>query len=169
MSKRCPFCKEEVVLPSGPKESKILIVGDEPKDADYSAGKPFLGPYGDVLREELIRREIDLSQCRKALLWIHKPNKQKECLELSLKVLLREAENREAILLLGAEPAKFFVHKSISEIDGLRVEEDIDLLQAPLIMCAVSPGMVLQKNGVVGDFRFAIEQFANELKKITGE
>ena len=165
MSKLCPKCHQISVPPSGPKESPILIMGEFPGDAELKWGKPFVGFTGKVLKTELARFGLDIKQYRLANLWIHLPRKHddelyEECWNFTLKVALRELQNRKGILLLGSDCAKTFVRKGVMEIAGLRVEDDCDLFKAEVVICSPNPAVVFQPTGVVGELRFALEQFS---------
>lgn len=165
MSKLCPICKHVSVPPSGRKDSPILIMGEFPGDSELEWGRPFVGFTGKILKQELARLGMDIKQYRLANLWIHPQRKRDDemyeaCWNFTLQVALKELQNRKGILLLGSDCAKTFLRKGVMEIAGLRVEDDCDLFKAEVVICSPNPAVVFQPNGVVGELRFALEQFA---------
>ena len=47
------------VAGEGPADARLMLVGEQPGDAEDRAGKPFVGPAGDVLRRALADAGID--------------------------------------------------------------------------------------------------------------
>lgn len=58
---RCPIgCNGTRAVPGeGPSDSKIMMVGEQPGDQEELAGRPFVGPAGQVLDRHLERAEMD--------------------------------------------------------------------------------------------------------------
>src|SRR5205085_5348526 len=51
----CPLWKDatQTVFGEGPKDARIMFVGEQPGDKEDLAGKPFVGPAGQVLDRAL--------------------------------------------------------------------------------------------------------------------
>jgi DNA polymerase len=47
------------VAGEGPREARLMLVGEQPGDAEDRAGKPFVGPAGELLRRALVEAGID--------------------------------------------------------------------------------------------------------------
>lgn len=60
----CPLYKHatQTVLGEGPSTAKIVLVGEQPGDQEDLAGKPFVGPAGQVLNRALDDAGIDRAQ-----------------------------------------------------------------------------------------------------------
>jgi DNA polymerase len=60
---RCPLykCGTQTVFGEGPLDSKILFVGEQPGDQEDLAGRPFVGPAGQLLDRALGEAGIDRS------------------------------------------------------------------------------------------------------------
>ena len=61
--RRCPlYCDAtQGVCGEGPKTAKLMIVGEQPGDQEDLAGRPFVGPAGQVLDQALAEAGIDRS------------------------------------------------------------------------------------------------------------
>jgi len=60
---RCDLYKNatQTVFGDGNQRAKIMLVGEQPGDAEDLAGKPFVGPAGQLLRAALAEARIDLA------------------------------------------------------------------------------------------------------------
>lgn len=62
---RCEGCElyaagaTQVVFGEGPKDARIVLVGEQPGDQEDRQGRPFVGPAGRILAEALDAAEID--------------------------------------------------------------------------------------------------------------
>ncbi len=58
---RCPLHQHatRVVPGEGPRDAAMMLVGEQPGDQEDLAGRPFVGPAGDVLNKALARVGID--------------------------------------------------------------------------------------------------------------
>lgn len=159
----CPICKSTDCVPAGGKQhSKILLIGEFPGEDEVKSGKPFSGATGSVLRTELGKLGADLSQFRITNLWLHKPNHNEDCLKYSVEQVIKEAKNKEAILLIGSDTAKFFCGVKVSQWNGLEVKSNY--LSAPIIMCCVQPATVF--HGTIGELRFALKRFSERINDL---
>jgi DNA polymerase len=61
--KRCPLWKNatQTVFGSGSNTAPIMLVGEQPGDAEDREGEPFVGPAGQLLRRALSDAGIDLA------------------------------------------------------------------------------------------------------------
>jgi len=59
--KRCPLWKRatQTVFGEGPARTRILVVGEQPGDAEDLAGRPFVGPSGRLFDRALAELGID--------------------------------------------------------------------------------------------------------------
>lgn len=59
--RRCPIgaLENSAVMGEGPLTAPLMIVGEQPGDQEDRAGRPFVGPAGQVLDEHLIKAGID--------------------------------------------------------------------------------------------------------------
>ena len=62
--KRCPLWKPatQTVFGEGPDDARILVVGEQPGDQEDLAGRPFVGPAGQLFDEALGEAGIDRSR-----------------------------------------------------------------------------------------------------------
>lgn len=161
----CPVCQTDAtVLPYGPRKSPVLIIGDHPGKDELKEGKPFVGATGGVLRTELSRARLDYNRIRMTNLWRHEPNNNDDCLEYSAKQAIREGQERKVILLVGSGTVRYFTQLSVEEYNGLVVP----CLWFPhaVVLACVQPATVF--HGSIGEFRFAINQFMQTIKKEIG-
>jgi uracil-DNA glycosylase len=61
---RCPLYRDatQVVPGEGPNDATFMLVGEQPGDKEDLAGKPFVGPAGQVLDRALAEAGIDRKQ-----------------------------------------------------------------------------------------------------------
>jgi len=59
----CPLWKNATctVFGEGPRSAEVVLVGEQPGDAEDRAGKPFIGPAGQVLDRALVAAGLDRS------------------------------------------------------------------------------------------------------------
>jgi DNA polymerase len=59
--RRCPIglLDNHAVMGEGPRDADLMIVGEQPGDQEDLAGRPFVGPAGQVLDDHLQRAGID--------------------------------------------------------------------------------------------------------------
>lgn len=160
----CPLCKKELILPTGKKDSPVLLIGEEPLKADLDAGYPFSGPMGALLETELSFQKIRMRDCRRTYMWLHQADKKaKECFEHGMKTVMKEASNRGIIVLIGSGPVEYFCKKSIDLVSSLRLQSPYFTTQV-LIACP-SPSSVI--NAGVGEIRLALSVLRKELENFS--
>ncbi len=61
--RRCPLWKSatQAVPGEGPRDARIMIVGEQPGDQEDLSGRPFVGPAGQVLDAAMARAGLDRS------------------------------------------------------------------------------------------------------------
>ena len=158
----CPVCNNtKCVPPSGNTRSPILVVAEFPGKEEVNKGKPMVGRMGDVLRYEFGLLGVDLNRMRICNLWQHIPNGNEDCLKLGFETVIREAQGKQAILLLGSESVKAFCNENVSKVCGLEVKSAY--FSAPIVMACVNPAVAFHSS--IGELRLALSKFS---KKIEG-
>jgi uracil-DNA glycosylase family 4 len=158
----CPKCDtDDCVLPTGPKSSPILIIGDKPGQQEVKEAKPFVGATGGVLRAELSRVGVDMGKIRITNLWLHEPNKKQECLDYGAQKAIEESKNKKVILLIGSDTCKYFCDCSVEGWNGLLVESA--WFPNAKVMASVQPAIAFHSG--LGEVRFALKNFADLLMK----
>jgi uracil-DNA glycosylase family protein len=155
--KACDLYKRgtQTVFGEGPKRARIMLVGEQPGDAEDIAGHPFVGPAGKLLDRALEQAGIDrgtvyVTNVVKHFKWeprgkrrIHaKPNAG----EISACRPWLETEialvRPHALVCLGATAAQALLGKSfkVSRQRG----EFVDSSLAPLVIATVHPSSILR-------------------------
>lgn len=156
----CPICHtEDVVFPSGSPNSPVLIIGEFPGDEEIRYSKPFVGATGELFKKELLHLGVTLNEFRVTNLWMHKPNKNDECLKYSATKAIAEAKGKQAILLVGSDTVSYFTDYKVMDVNGLKVKSS--LLSAPIIMACVNPAEVF--HGSVGELRLSLKKFVDAI------
>jgi uracil-DNA glycosylase family 4 len=159
----CPVCgSEDCVPPSGDANSDVLFIGEFPGSEEIAHGKPFVGPTGRLLKEELRKLGLSLFGFRLCNLWQHEPikatkkdTKGKSCFEHGVKVVLEEAKNKRIVVLVGSDTVKYFANEHVSEWNGLLVQSD--LLKNKYVLAMVQPATAFRSS--IGEVRFALKRF----------
>ena len=62
--RRCPLYRNatQVVPGEGPKDARVMMVGEQPGDQEDKQGRPFVGPAGRVLDRAIVDAGIDRKQ-----------------------------------------------------------------------------------------------------------
>ena len=154
----CPICNSEDCVPAyyGTADTDVLLVGEEPGREEIIHGKPFVGPTGKLLQAELKRYKLRLRSFRLCNLWIHPSNKNDDCFERSVKLVLKEAKGKRLVVLIGSDTVKYFTGEKVSKWNGLLVHSP--LLNNPYVMAMVQPATAFRSS--IGEMRFALERLA---------
>lgn len=173
MSQICPHCEKVGVTTDGPSKSPVLVILSHPEWADIITGRPFsLDPTGarfpkttagGILQAECMHAGLDLPSYRVACLWIHKEMTRKECFEVGRDIVLQEASDRKAIILVGAQAVTYFTGYNVSDVNGLPITSG--MLSAPIIYPLVNPSQVLLKGAGVGELRFGLDEIASRFRQ----
>jgi len=160
----CDVCESTEVVPAvGSKKSKILIVAEYPGKEEIKAGKPMVGPMGNVLRTELGILGFDIKKARRMNLWQHPSNKNPNCQELGIKEVIKEAKGKDIILLLGDECAKIFLDKAVTKVAGLKMKSK--WFSADIVIPCPNPANVFTKGRGVGEIRLAFRKFVDAINE----
>ena len=176
--KACDLYKRgtQTVFGEGPKRARIMMVGEQPGDAEDIAGHPFVGPAGKVLDRALEEAGIDrrivyVTNVVKHFKWeprgkrrIHaKPNAG----EISACRPWLETEialvKPRVLVCLGATAAQALLGKSfkVSKQRG----EFVDSSLAPLVTATVHPSSILRAPDDEAR-REEMKRFVSDLKKV---
>lgn len=157
----CPHCGRMLIDAAGPKEAKILLVGEFPGYEEVRQGRPFVGRTGEVLQQELARQGLQLQQCRYTNLWQH-DKAEKACdPDWHLDQLTREFQGRSHVLLMGSDVTTAILGGKVMEYAGTR----ITLPAFKDIRFWVSPNPAIVFNAPLGELRLAIERFAKDTRR----
>jgi len=176
--KACDLYKRgtQTVFGEGPKRASLMLVGEQPGDAEDLAGHPFVGPAGKLLDRALEEAGIDrtvvyVTNVVKHFKWeprgkrrIHaKPNAG----EISACRPWLETEialvKPHALVCLGATAAQALLGKTfkVSKQRGEFVQSSL----APLVMATVHPSSILRARDDETR-RAEMERFVDDLKKL---
>jgi uracil-DNA glycosylase family protein len=179
--KACDLYKRgtQTVFGEGPKRATLMLVGEQPGDAEDLAGHPFVGPAGKLLDRALeqagINREaVYVTNVVKHFKWeprgkrrIHaKPNAGeisacRPWLETEIALI-----GPRALVCLGATAAQALLGKSfkVSKQRGEFVPSSL----APLVMATVHPSSILRAPDDESR-RAEMDRFVADLKKLAKE
>jgi DNA polymerase len=165
----------QTVFGEGPRKADIMLVGEQPGDAEDLAGHPFVGPAGKLLDRALEAAGIDratayLTNIVKHFKWeprgkrrIHKKPNAGEIgacrpwLEVEIALV-----KPRIVILLGATAAQALLGSSfkVSLQRGTRIESPL----APIVTATVHPSSILRAPDDEAR-RTEMEQFVADLKK----
>ena len=158
----CKACgRTDLVLPYGNFKSSILIIGEFPGEEEMKIGRPFVGPAGRVLKTELGRLGFSLHSAILTNLWLHEKNDNEDCFKEGLEKLLVLAKDKELILLLGSDTAKFFTDRSVMSVAGLKVTTPY---WDTITMASPNPASAF--HGAMGEVKLSLDKFVQEAKKV---
>jgi len=165
----CKICGNLLVMPRGPEDAKVLLVGPYPGWEEVEKGIPWIGDAGDVLKKELQRVGMNFDLVRVTNSWMHHTVGPKEPqfedeFDYHMKAVVREAQGKTSILLMGALPVKIFTGRNVSDVEGL-VMKAPHFKKAKVVMACRNPAAVLNDGAVVGNVRHTIERFAEITKE----
>lgn len=169
----------QTVFGEGPKGARLMLVGEQPGDAEDLAGHPFVGPAGKLLDRALEQAGIDrnlvyVTNVVKHFKWeprgkrrIHaKPNSAeigacRPWLETEIALV-----RPHALVCLGATAAQALLGKSfkVSKQRGEFVESSL----APVVMATVHPSSILRAPDDEAR-RVEMERFVADLEKLVKE
>ena len=169
----------QTVFGEGPKKAEVMMVGEQPGDAEDVAGHPFVGPAGKLLDEALAEAGIDrrlvyVTNVVKHFKWeprgkrrIHaKPN----AAEISACRPWLETEialvKPRVLVCLGATAAQALLGKSfkVSKQRG----EFVDSALAPLVTATLHPSSILRAPDDESR-RVEMQRFVTDLKKVAAK
>ncbi|HTL45989.1 MAG TPA: UdgX family uracil-DNA binding protein [Vicinamibacterales bacterium] len=166
----------QTVFGEGPRRAEVMMVGEQPGDAEDLAGHPFVGPAGQLLDRALEdagidRRRVYVTNVVKHFKWeprgkrrIHaKPNSAeitacRPWLETEIALV-----KPRILVCLGATAAQALLGRAfkVSQQRGRFVASDL----APLVTATVHPSSILRARG--DDARhLEMKRFVADLKQI---
>ena len=178
---RCKACDlysrgTQTVFGEGPRKAEVMMVGEQPGDAEDIEGRPFVGPAGRLLDKALAEAGIDrplvyVTNVVKHFKWeprgkrrIHaKPNATeigacRPWLETEIALV-----KPRVLVCLGATAAQALLGKSfkVSKQRGEFVESTL----APLVTATVHPSSILRAPDNESR-RAEMQRFVADLKKV---
>jgi uracil-DNA glycosylase family protein len=179
--KACDLYKRgtQTVFGEGPHKAQVMLVGEQPGDAEDLAGHPFVGPAGKLLDTALEeagidRRKVYVTNVVKHFKWeprgkrrIHaKPNAAeigacRPWLETEIALV-----KPHVLVCLGATAAQALLGRAfkVSKQRGQRVESPL----APIVTATVHPSSILRAPDDEAR-RAEMRRFVQDLKKIARE
>ena len=172
----------QTVFGEGRAEAAVMLVGEQPGDAEDLAGRPFVGPAGRVLDQALeaagiVRDQVYVTNVVKHFKWEPRGNRRihakprvseiRACrpwLETEIALV-----KPHALVCLGATAAQALLGSTfkVTAQRGTFVESPL----APLVMATVHPSSVLRAQ-TDDERRVAMEAFVADLrtlaKKLSG-
>jgi len=167
------------VFGEGSADARVVLVGEQPGDAEDRAGRPFVGPAGRVLDEGLaeaglVRDEIYVTNAVKHFKWrargkrrIHqRPNAAEvaachQWLRGELDALVPEV-----VVLLGATAAQALLGRSFRVTQQRGVALD-DTGLAPTVVATVHPASILRQRDAEARAQ-AKAEFVHDLEVVKG-
>ena len=169
----------QTVFGEGPRRAAVMLVGEQPGDAEDLAGHPFVGPAGKLLDTALEeagidRRQVYVTNVVKHFKWeprgkrrIHaRPNAAeiaacRPWLETEISLV-----KPHVLICLGATAARALLGKSfkVSKQRGEIVESTL----APVVTATVHPSSILRAPDDAAR-REEMRRFVQDLKKIARE
>ena len=181
ISRGCKACHlylrgTQTVFGEGPSRAEVMLVGEQPGDAEDLAGRPFVGPAGQLLERALQEAGIDrsriyLTNVVKHFKWeprgkrrIHaKPNAReigacRPWLETEIALV-----NPLVLVCLGATAAQALLGRAfrVTQQRGIFVESAL----APLVTATVHPSSILRAPDADAR-REEMRAFVSDLKKV---
>jgi DNA polymerase len=180
----CQACRlykhaTQTVFGEGPKRARVMLVGEQPGDAEDVAGHPFVGPAGKLLDRALEeagidRRQVYVTNVVKHFKWeprgkrrIHaKPNSAeiaacRPWLETEIALV-----KPQVLVCLGATAAQALLGRAfkVSQQRGRFVPSDL----APRVTATVHPSSILRAPD--DESRHAeMKHFVADLKRVAAE
>lgn len=157
----CPACSQEGTPPQGRKNAKYLLVFSKPYPMSVVRSYKDKVTGLDVLRKELAKVGMELSEFRQAFLWLHEPGKNTNCYTAGRDLVLEEAKGKEAIILVGSEASEEFCGYGAGDVAGLQVESVV--LSAPIVFVIPKPEGVFVRGAGIGELRLSIQKLGRIL------
>lgn len=167
--RRCPLWRDatQTVFGEGPEEAKVVFVGEQPGDQEDLAGRPFVGPAGQLLDRHLERVGIDRSAAYvtnavKHFKYVHRGKRRLHqsptAKEIDICRWWVESERAivqpRLILAMGASAARGMLGKtvSISKARGAPIALDgIDGSDGSELWVTAHPSYLLRLDGSARD------------------
>jgi DNA polymerase len=173
----CPIadCGTRAVAGEGPPDSPLMIVGEQPGDQEDIAGRPFVGPAGQLLDQHLARAGIDRSAAYVTnavkhfkFNWKgkHRLHQSPGAKEIDTCRWWLEAERAivkpRLVLALGASAARAMLGRTVSV--GRERGQAIRLDDGAQLWVSVHPSYLLRLDGAAREEQAA--RFAADLARV---
>jgi uracil-DNA glycosylase family protein len=167
----------QTVFGEGPREARIVMVGEQPGDKEDLAGRPFVGPAGGLLDRAfeatgLTRDDVYITNVVKHFRFVlrgkRRIHKKPDMEHIRACTPWLEAElariGPEVLVLLGATAAQAFLGRSfrVTQQRGTFVESPL----APLVTATIHPSSILRAD-TEEDRRVAFEGFVQDLTMVS--
>ena len=177
----CPSCGKKSIDPII-KSKPYLIIKETFTQNEYEQELPFTlsgnNKYGRpentnsyYLMKELGLVGVNMQIMSLSALWTHIPPKAgkskdgkaqfQKCLEWSISEVIRVAEGKSTILMMGAEITRTFIGHSVSDVQGLVCKSDL-LSPKTVIIPAPNPDNIMKVP--IGELRNALKVFSEQIK-----
>ncbi|HEX8522963.1 MAG TPA: UdgX family uracil-DNA binding protein [Tepidisphaeraceae bacterium] len=173
-------CATQTVFGEGPKDARVMFVGEQPGDQEDLAGEPFVGPSGNLLNSFLEKVGIDRSEVyvtnavkhfkfeARGKRRIHSKPSAREV--TACKPWLKaevEVTKPDVIVALGATAAQALLGKDFRVTQG-RGKPIHDSTWAPCIIATVHPSSLLRAPDEAAR-REAYRLFEQDLRVVRSE
>ena len=172
-------CGTQTVFGEGSKNSKVMFVGEQPGDQEDRAGKPFVGPAGQLLDKVLEevgidRADVYVTNAVKHFKWeprgkrrIHsKPSAREVTACKPWLVAEVEVIKPQVIVALGATAAQAMMGKEF-RVTQSRGKPIHDSTWAPCVIATVHPSSILRAPDE--ERRQAMADFTDDLRVVKKE
>jgi uracil-DNA glycosylase family protein len=174
----CPLHERgtQTVFGEGPERARLMLIGEQPGDQEDLAGRPFVGPAGQLLDWALDKAGIDRAQAYitnvvKHFKWVPRGRRRIHSKPSSMEIRAClpwvEAEievvKPEVIVCLGATAAQALLGATfrVTQERGSFVRSNL----APHVMATVHPSSLLRIEGDA-ERKTAIKLFVRELRQV---
>ncbi|WP_271077976.1 UdgX family uracil-DNA binding protein [Aurantiacibacter sp. MUD61] len=162
--RNCPIgsLENHAVMGEGPRDAPLMIVGEQPGDKEDMAGRPFVGPAGQVLSEHLsaagiVREKAYLTNAVKHFKFVQRGKRRihqsPAAKEIDTCRWWQEAERAivkpKLVLALGASAARSLLGKTVS-VNKVR-GTPIALEDGSELWVTVHPSYLLRLDGDAAD------------------
>lgn len=158
----CPLWERatQTVAGEGPADARIVLIGEQPGDAEDRSGRPFVGPAGGILQDALDAAGLDrertfVTNVVKHFKWRPAPGSKRRLHERPNRAEVAacrpwvDAEllaiQPTAVALLGATAAQSLLGSTFSVTREHGRVDRPDL--APLVVATIHPSAVLRARG----------------------
>ncbi len=177
----CPNCGKKGLDPII-RSKPYLIIKESVTENEYEQGILFTlnktNKWGHsenttsyYLAKELSMVGINMQSLSLTALWLHTPPKSKrskddkehfqKCLDWSISEVLRAAEGKKIILVMGAEATRTLTGYGVSEVSGLICQSDL-LPKVPVIVPCPNPDNIMKMP--LGEMRNALKVFKEQIQ-----
>lgn len=155
---KCPHCGDQLVLPAGPEDAEILLIGEFPGYNEIVRGYPFVSGVrnkttaGDVLKKELARVGVQMFACRATNLWQHEKDEKGCDVNWHIDTAMKEVAHRKIVVCLGSDVSKVLFKTNIMDVAGLVLKHD----GWPGVKFLMSPNPAMALHAPLGEIRDAL-------------